>query len=141
MQPVMCQLFFMRQDELKGLAKGAQTTEAVSGLFLCRRHLVVEQLWRGQTKRRLLQLQFGYMGAFYFYFLVVFPFLKNASNFNFSSLSSSPASGWGGPGFSSKCDGLFDVCPTSSVGCLSPLENYLSRCLARSHADAAGVFP
>lgn len=35
-----------------------------------------------------------------------------------------------------KCDGLFDVCPTSSVGCLSPLENYLSRCLARSHADA-----
>lgn len=44
MQPVMCQRFFMRQDELRGLVRGAQTTEPVSVLFLSRRHLVVEQL-------------------------------------------------------------------------------------------------
>lgn len=46
----------------------------------------------------------------------------------------------GGLGYSSKCDGLFDVSSISSVECLFPLEIYSSRCLERRQAEDVGVF-
>lgn len=74
----MCQLFLMRQDELKGLVKGAQTTEpspsASSAAAIS--SLLAEAKAAGGKETRLFQLKFGYTGVFYFHFLVVFLFLK-----------------------------------------------------------------